>query len=199
MKRVIVYTLLAAMLLNIAGCSSFLPLEKEEKIDDYLHSSQTHIEFILKNGEDIKTFSRNCSYVDSPGRHIYGDGILINKITQYEEAFSGEVIMDLVDSLKNITADLKNYIFCYLKNSKRIIFEEKDVVIVNSDTLNTFWVIHTSPPKIIFTSDIKDIQVEKFNTAQIITGVAIGAGILAALIVLFINLEKLRNIGSGWK
>lgn len=99
-------------------------MEKDESIKDYKNSSNK-LEFELKNGDHIKAISKKCRFVDKPGKYIIGEGTLIDKKSQDEKEFYGEVDMASVDSVKNIVADSQKYVFCYLKNLKKIIFEEK--------------------------------------------------------------------------
>jgi hypothetical protein len=100
-------------------------------------------------------------------------GTLLNVKTKDDEAFQGEVNMESVDSVINIIFDSKKYVSCWLKDSKKILFEENDVVIITPETAPDFWVINDHHPKIINSKDINEIQVEKLNTSKsIIFGVS---------------------------
>jgi hypothetical protein len=203
MKHIIIYTLLFAILLQAVGCYSFYPLERDKIIKDYTNSSN-HLEFELKNGDHIQAISKECRFIDKPGKYIIGKGTLIDKKTQDEEVFEGEVNIESVDSVKNIVADSKKYVFCYLKNLKKIIFEENNIVMMTTETVSDFWVIYNRPPKIIYSSDIKDIQIEKMTT----TGIIIIVTLVGAFIVLLVivgpysgpgDMSGLGQIFSGWR
>jgi hypothetical protein len=182
MKSVIVYTLLLTIMLQTVGCYSFYPIEKNENMKDYL-KQENCLEFMLNNGDKFQIISKECSFIDKPGNYIFGAGTIIDKTTQVEEVFRGEVNMESVDSVKNIVVDSKKFVSCRLKDSKRILFEEKNVIIITPETAPEFWLImNDRSPKIIHTSDIKRIQVEKLNSEKTI----VGGVICAALIGLFI-------------
>ena len=137
MKSFVIYTLLFAILLQAVGCRSFYPLEKNENIKDYLNPDN-RLEFRLKNGDYIKASSKACVFVDKSGNYIFGVGTLLNIKTQDEKLFQGEVKIESVDSVKNIVVDSKKYVSCWLKESKRILFEENNAVIITPETAPDF-------------------------------------------------------------
>jgi hypothetical protein len=190
MKSVIVYALLFAILLQAAGCYSFYPLEKNESAKDYL-KEENRLEFRLKNGDKYQFSSKECRFIDKPGNYIFGVGTITDKTTQVKEGFSGEVIMEVVDSITNFTMDSKKYVSYLLKDSTKILFEESNVMIITPETAPDFWIImNDRSPKIIYNSDIKWIQVEKLNTEKLIV-----SGVICAALI-FIFYKAMAN--SSW-
>jgi hypothetical protein len=199
MKSIIIYTLLFAIFLQVVGCYSFYPLEKNENIKDYLNPDN-RLEFRLKNGDYIKASSDSCFFIDKPGNYIFGRGTLLNQKTQNTKVFQGEVKMELVDSVINNAVNSKKYVFCYLQDSKIIIFEEKDVVIITPETAPEFWIFFNyDSPKIIYNTDIKSIQVEKLNTEKTVV-----VGVICAALIVFFVISTMKSIlpssssGSLW-
>jgi hypothetical protein len=197
MKSVIIYTLLFAIFLQATGCYSFYPLEKDKSIKEY-PEQDNRLEFRLKSGDYVKASSEECVFVDRPGNHIFGLGTLLNRKTQDEEAFRGEVKMELVDSVKNIVVDSKKYVCCWLKDSTEILFQENIVLIITPETAPDFWlIINECTPKIIYTRDIDEIQVEKLNTTRsVIVGVLYAAGVVL-FFVLVGELSKALQHGAN--
>ncbi len=195
MKRYISAILIPCLLLQIYGC--YTSLENIADVNDYLKSGD-NLKFVLKNQDYIIANSKDCSFILEPDYFIYGTGILIDKKTNSNNYFNGEVKYELIDSVKNIVVDSQRYFICWLKDSTRISFKDNDYVNITPETDPNFWMIkekNRDSYKIIYLSDIDEIQIENAGV-NLTLGIILGAAAIALLVGVIVMANSASKVNN---
>ncbi|MBI1931312.1 MAG: hypothetical protein HYS24_02095 [Ignavibacteriales bacterium] len=190
MKKVITYSLIFSLILQLNGCYSFQSI-------DNVNPSQLHniedkdIKITLIDGRIIYSKSWHHTLVTDTAPFILVSGSLNKKSNGRSETFKGKIYPA---QYKSITQDKNRKVYNILLNNGDIIrVMSNDYFGVNSTTGNGFIVWENENEIKYDISDIKSIEVDKIN----IIGITLAAtGILLFGSIIFLMFApSIGNVG----
>jgi hypothetical protein len=193
MKKKILISLLIVSFFNYVGCYSYYTLTEEEIIEG-MPNPDDDIKLVLNDDSEIEfgtptNHISNDGYylkVDNASNYLIGEGDIINRTTGVKSNFEGIVKGEMIDSSRNFNVDTKQYSVFWTKDQARLSFEKGNFVEMTPEQGAGYFVF--KPPdsvrKISF-DQIKEIQVDKFDSLN--TGLLVAAilGVLVALTIPF--------------
>ena len=169
------------------GCTSFYPLGEDDNLPDLIHSKKELL-LKLKDQTEVHVLPLNYFYLDKPVEFIYGIGNEYNYENQRVSVFEGFIELDKIDSCKVIEENSILYHLFWLKDNRRLSFEEDKIIRAIPDSSKYTWLLPEYPKLIeISDSDISEVQVRKINWITTSIASVLGIGILILGIVFLAN------------
>jgi hypothetical protein len=188
-SSVLISSILIQITLTSGGCMTFHPVGDNNLAN---HRKDANTLLIKLNDKEIKLEPSDLIYYGNDSLFIYGKGDIINLAdtpSWKERSFSGIISAAKIDSEQIITYESTKYHFFWMNDKKRIIIKDKDLIILNSDLQDYYWVadLGSNGYRQIYDKDIQNIE-EKGLTP---TGIILGIGLLAVAIVCIVFISRI--------
>lgn len=187
-EKIISYTLVSSFLLNLIltsfSCKSFYVPVDDEDLQSNI-TSKNRLMIKLKDKSQLDLNPESYLLIETPSEFIYGIGNEFDFENKKESKFVGLLSKSEVDSTERFIFRSETLHKYWLKNNKRIIFEEGKVYEITPASGSGFWIVLDSDKDVlrkIDAKDIEEIQVRKTNWIASSFLFVVGIGLLALII-----------------
>lgn len=163
MKKIVTIILIITLLLQITGCYTFNEIEKSNT-HTYTDSliANHKIRIYLNSGDEIFSEANfHSTYVDTAD-NISGIGRIYSKSTDSSEGklFIGQIFKSEIDSSRVE----KNFVSLWIKDQKKIVFEQKNYNQFKADNEVGILLIDSVNYKKIPVDNIQSIEIGEINS-----------------------------------
>ena len=197
-SSILIFCTLVQIPLTQVGCTSFYPLGEDDNLSKHINSKKELL-LKLKDQTEVYVLPDNYFYLDKPVEFIYGIGSQYNYENQRISVFEGFIEIDKIDSCKVIENNSILHHLFWLKDKRRLSFEEDKIIRAVPDSLKYTWLlVEYNKPKLIeiSNSEISEVQVRKINWVTTSIASVLGIGLLVLFIVACIQYSGFVWVGK---
>ena len=179
MKKVISYSLIFSLLIQLLGCSTFQPIERYAA-NDLSNLDNQSVKITLSTGEEIISKEYHHLYFTEPSEFIFCIGSISDKNLNNTRSFSGLIPAEEIKSI-NFDEKTETY-YILLKTEELTIVRRGNYFKATYETEPGFWYWDKEKTVKVNVTDIKLIETSNFD-AGLTTLLIVGTlgGILALI------------------